>query len=56
LWPRRLLVLLSSKKPSSAGRRSADEMSHMWIGATYLSDEDFEFLKQQRELRIAQQQ
>lgn len=38
------------------GRRSGDEMSHMWIGATYLSDEDFEFLKTQRELRIAQQQ
>ena len=30
------------------GRRSADEMSHMWIGATYLNDEDFEYLKAQR--------
>ena len=30
------------------GRRSADEMSHMWIGATYMGDEDFEFLEEQR--------
>jgi hypothetical protein len=30
------------------GRRSVDDMSHMWIGATYLSDEDFEYLKAQR--------
>ena len=29
------------------GRRTGDEMSHMWIGTTYLSDEDFEFLKSQ---------
>jgi hypothetical protein len=35
------------------GRRSADEMSHMWIGTSYLSDEDFEYLKAQREQRIA---
>ena len=35
------------------GRRSADEMSHMWIGATYLSDEDFEYLKAQRQQRLA---
>ena len=32
---------------------SADEMSHMWIGATYLSDEDFEYLKAQRQQRLA---
>jgi len=38
------------------GRRTGDEMSHMWIGATYLSDEDFEFLKAQRAQRIAEQQ
>ena len=38
------------------GRRTGDEMSHMWIGATYLSDEDFEFLKAQRERPVAQQQ
>lgn len=38
------------------GRRTGDEMGHMWIGTTYLSDEDFEFLESQRELRIAQQQ
>jgi hypothetical protein len=38
------------------GRRSGDEMSHMWIGVTYLSDEDFEFLQTQRERRVAQQQ
>lgn len=38
------------------GRRTGDEMSHMWIGTTYLSDEDFEFLKSQRESPIAQQQ
>jgi mono/diheme cytochrome c family protein len=36
------------------GRRTGDEMSHMWIGTTYLSDEDFEFLESQRELRVAQ--
>jgi hypothetical protein len=36
------------------GRRSADEMSHMWIGVTYLSDEDFQFLKDQRAMRVAQ--
>jgi mono/diheme cytochrome c family protein len=36
------------------GRRSGDEMSHMWIGVTYLNDEDFEFLKSQRERRVAQ--
>ena len=35
------------------GRRSADEMSHMWIGTTYLSDEDFEYLQAQRAQRIA---
>ncbi len=35
------------------GRRSGDEMSHMWIGTTYLSDEDFEFLKSQRGQVIA---
>ena len=35
------------------GRRSADEMSHMWIGTTYLSDEDFEFLTAQRKQRLA---
>jgi hypothetical protein len=38
------------------GRRTGDEMSHMWIGATYLSDEDFEFLKTQRARPVAQQQ
>ena len=38
------------------GRRTGDEMSHMWIGATYLSDEDFEFLKAQRERPVAEQQ
>ena len=38
------------------GRRTGDEMSHMWIGTTYLSDEDYEFLESQRELKIAQQQ
>jgi mono/diheme cytochrome c family protein len=37
------------------GRRTGDEMSHMWIGATFLSDEDFEFLKAQRETPVAQQ-
>jgi hypothetical protein len=36
------------------GRRSGDEMSHMWIGVTYLSDEDFELLKSQRDGRVAQ--
>ncbi len=36
------------------GRRSGDEMSHMWIGVTHMSDEDFEFLKRQRDNRIAQ--
>jgi mono/diheme cytochrome c family protein len=30
------------------GRRTGDEMSHMWIGATYLTDEDFEFLENER--------
>ena len=25
----------------------------MWIGATYLSDEDFEYLKAQRQQRLA---
>ncbi len=38
------------------GRRTGDEMSHMWIGTTYLSDEDFEFLKSQRERRVTEQQ
>jgi mono/diheme cytochrome c family protein len=38
------------------GRRTGDEMSHMWIGATYLSDEDFEFLKAQRTQPPAAQQ
>lgn len=36
------------------GRRSADEMSHMWIGVTYLNDDDFQFLESQRGLKVAQ--
>lgn len=38
------------------GRRSGDEMSHMWIGVTYLEEEDFEYLKDERQRRVAQQQ
>ncbi len=34
------------------GRRSADDMSHMWIGVTHLSDEDFEWLKSEREQQL----
>jgi len=32
------------------GRRGPDEMSHMWVNITYLSDEEFEAIKRQREL------
>jgi hypothetical protein len=35
------------------GRRSADEMSHMWIGITHMSDEDFEWVKAQRAEKLA---
>ena len=38
------------------GRRSGDEMSHMWIGTTFLDDEDFAFLTEQRDRPIAPQQ
>jgi len=31
------------------GRRGPDEMSHMWVGITYLSDEQYEQIKKQRE-------
>ena len=31
------------------GRRGPDEMSHMWVNITYLSDEEFEAMKRQRE-------
>jgi hypothetical protein len=31
------------------GRRGPDEMSHMWVGITYLSDAQFEQIKKQRE-------
>lgn len=31
------------------GRRTGDEMSHMWIGITYLSDEEYGYLTIERE-------
>ena len=31
------------------GRRGPDEMSHMWVNITYLSDEQYEELRRQRE-------
>ncbi len=31
------------------GRRGPDEMSHMWVNITYLSDEQYEAIKKQRE-------
>jgi hypothetical protein len=31
------------------GRRTGDEMSHMWIGITYLDDEEYGYLKVDRE-------
>jgi hypothetical protein len=31
------------------GRRGPDEMSHMWVNITYLSDEQFEAIKKRRE-------
>ena len=31
------------------GRRGPDEMSHMWVGITYLSDEQYEQIQKQRE-------
>lgn len=31
------------------GRRGPDEMSHMWVGITYLSDEEYEEIRTQRE-------
>jgi hypothetical protein len=30
------------------GQRGVDEMSHVWLGMTYLSDEQFERLSAQR--------
>ena len=34
------------------GRRSADDMSHMHVGVTYLSDEDFAWLKSERQQQL----
>jgi mono/diheme cytochrome c family protein len=31
------------------GRRGPDEMSHMWVGITYLTDQQYEEIKKQRE-------
>jgi hypothetical protein len=30
------------------GRRGPDEMSHMWVGITYLSDEQFQEMERRR--------
>jgi len=35
------------------GRRTIDEMAHMWIGITYLDDEQFTYLTEQREEQLA---
>ena len=31
------------------GRRGPDEMSHMWVNITYLSDEQYEEIRRSRE-------
>jgi len=33
------------------GRQNPDEMSHMWVGITYLSEEQYDQVKRQREAR-----
>ena len=33
------------------GRRGVDEMSHMWVGITYLEEEEYERMKREREDR-----
>ncbi len=35
------------------GQRGVDEMSHVWLGMTYLTDEQFERLSAQRNNRMA---
>ncbi len=34
------------------GARGADEMSHAWVGITYLDQEDYERLREERDARL----
>ena len=34
------------------GQRTVDDMSHMWIGMTYIPDEDFNVMVEERERRL----
>ena len=36
------------------GRRTGDEMSHMWIGISYLDDDEYEYLVAEREQVLAE--
>jgi hypothetical protein len=38
------------------GQRSVDDMAHMWVGVTYIEEEDFERMVEERELRESQTQ
>jgi len=38
------------------GRRTVDEMSHMWIGITYLDDDDFAWLVAERERQLRERE
>jgi hypothetical protein len=38
------------------GQRSVDDMAHMWVGVTYIEEEDFERMVEERELRKSQTQ
>lgn len=38
------------------GQRSVDDMAHMWVGMTYIDEEDFERMVEEREQRKSQAQ
>lgn len=70
LLPRGTMVILTSFFDNTAdnphnpdpdqlvvfGRRSVDEMSHLWIGRTYFTDEEFAILLNEREQMLRQRQ